>query len=161
MATGEQPGFDAVYAQLRSLAAAMTRGGGEAVLRPTDLAHRAWEKLGPHGFESERHYRAVAALAMRQILADHARRARTGKRRGERVTLTDRLGTDGPSIDLVDLHHALEDLERLDPRGHRIVVLRYMGGLTTDEVAEYLGVSRRTVLSSWKLSRVWLMDRLG
>ncbi len=153
--------FDAVYAQLKRMAAGMLARGGRMTLRPTDLAHRAWEKLDNRSFESERHYRAVAAIAMRQILADYARRGKAAKRDGERVTLTDRLGEEGLALDLVDLHHALEELEALDERGHRIVMLRYLGGLTTDEVAEHIGVSRRTVLMSWKLSRAWLMERLG
>ncbi|MCB9674792.1 MAG: sigma-70 family RNA polymerase sigma factor [Alphaproteobacteria bacterium] len=151
-----------VYDQLRSLAARYVSGSGSATLQPTALVHEAWIRLERQGgFEGREHFAAVAAKAMRQILVDRAR-ARGRDKRGNdpvRTTLSG-LADSVPDLDVVDLARALDELEAIDPRGVRIVELRWFGGLTADETAAHLGVSTRTVQASWRMSRAWLLNRL-
>jgi RNA polymerase sigma factor (TIGR02999 family) len=101
----------------------------------------------------------VAAQAMRRILVDHARGYRAAKRGGsrERVPLDDAvLCAEERAEDLVALDHALVRLARFDEQKSRIVELRFFGGLTVADVAEVLGVSRRTVERDWTLAKAWL-----
>lgn len=150
------PDFAVLYAELKTAARGLMDRGAD--LRPTELVHEAWERLEGHRFAGATHYKAVAAMAMRQILADHARSAQALKRqRPTHVTLgQDGLGT----LDVVALHLALERLETLDPRGYDVVCLRYLGGLTAEETADHLGLSRRTVQSVWRITRAWLLDQI-
>ncbi|MEZ4318783.1 MAG: ECF-type sigma factor [Myxococcota bacterium] len=152
-----------VYDRLRVLADRYLHRSGSETLRPTALVHEAWMKLqASGGFEGEEHFRAVAAKAMRQILVDRAR-AKARLKRGENPVRTSLGGVPGEEVevDVIDLNHALEELERVDPRGARVVELRFFGGLSVDEVATLLEVSPRTVAASWRLSRAWLVDRLA
>lgn len=151
-----------VYDQLRKLAASYVRRTGSSSIQPTALVHEAWLKIERHDdFADREHFAAVAATAMRQILIDRARSRGRLKRSGDRVrtTLTG-LAEDAPDLELVDLARALEQLEALDPRGVRVVELRWFGGLTAAETARALGVSTRTVEASWRTSRAWLLSRL-
>lgn len=151
-----------VYDQLRALAARYVRRSPNGSLHPTALVHEAWLKLEKGGeFNDREHFAAVASTAMRQILIDRARSRSRDKRGGNpiRTTLAG-LVDDAPDIDLFDLSTALDDLARVDPRGVRVVELRWFGGLSIDETARALGVSPRTVQSSWRLSRAWLLNRL-
>ena len=97
---------------------------------------------------------------MRRILVDWARSRGYQKRGGEakRVSLDETLpvSPDSP-IDLVGLNTAIEDLEKFDSRKARVIELRFFGGLTLDETAEVLQVSRDTVKRDWKLARNWLL----
>ena len=175
-----------VYEQLRALAGsqfAAQPGGAKSghTLQPTALVHEAYVRLirAPEGgeYESRGHFMAVAAMAMRQILTDHARRKRAAKRgggdlAGQRVDFTivestvpssDRspqaLGTKG-GLDVEQLDDVLSELERLDPRRHRVVCLRFFGGLEMSEVARIIGVSLSTVEADWRSARAWLAVRL-
>jgi RNA polymerase sigma factor (TIGR02999 family) len=155
-----------VYQELRGLAGAMFRDQrANSTLQPTALVHEAFVRL----IESERvdtrdrmHFRAVAASAMRQILADHARRRRALKRGGgaTRVAWNEPASPGEPAVDLVQLDDALERLARLDERQHRIVELRFFSGLEVDEVAAVLDVSTSTVEREWRAARAWLGGRL-
>lgn len=172
-----------VYDELRRLAAGILRGAGGAgparagggggvggaragvTLQPTLLVHEAWLKLGGSGvkWESEGHFRAVAALAMRQVLADHARARRRLKRGGGRASVTldtSMLGVDGPGSrtgpDLDRLDVALEELERRSPRMARLVVYRFFGDLSVEDAARRLGVSVSTAEADWRFARAWL-----
>jgi RNA polymerase sigma-70 factor, ECF subfamily len=153
-----------VYAHLRALAGRMVDRDVRATLRPTDIVHEAWLKLDGHAsrFESRAHFMAVAAKAMRQILIDRARRRSADKRGGglARVTLAG-IGAEDPPFDLLDLEAALAALTEVDPKGAEIVELRYLGGLSVTEAAELLGMSRSAVQASWRLSRAFLLSRLG
>jgi RNA polymerase sigma factor (TIGR02999 family) len=96
---------------------------------------------------------------MRRILVDHARRARAEKRGGEweRLDYDEALlAAEGRHVDLVALDDALHDLARLNPQHSQIVELRFFGGMTTEEVAEVLDVSARTVKREWRMARAWL-----
>jgi RNA polymerase sigma factor (TIGR02999 family) len=157
-----------VYDNLRAQAAALFRSRNQRhTLQPTALVHEAYLKLvhsdsGPLNGRS--HFMAVAATAMRQVLADHARGRRRLKRGGDtpRVTISesDVVGQESP-IDLVDLNDALTELAKLDERQARIVELRFLSGLNTQEIADLLDISRRTVELDWRFARAWLRRRLA
>jgi RNA polymerase sigma factor (TIGR02999 family) len=114
---------------------------------------------------SRAHFFAVAAKAMRQVLANHARDRRAAKRGGaegwQRVTLSEQL-TPAPQrdIDLLALDEALEGLANLDERQSRIVELRFFAEMTVEEIAHVLGVSVSTVEREWRMARAWLSARL-
>lgn len=156
-----------VYEELRALAGAYFRGQrANHTLQPTALVHEAFIRLIDQSsvqFASRRHFMAVAALAMRQILADHARRVGAGKRGGDwqRIGVEDlAAGGSGGDVDPASLHEALECLSDVDARQARVVELRFFGGLTMEEIAEVIGVSKTTVELDWRAARAWLGTRL-
>ncbi|MBI1380496.1 MAG: sigma-70 family RNA polymerase sigma factor [Planctomycetaceae bacterium] len=166
------PLWDRVYADLRAQAGAfLSRERVGHTLEPTALVHEAWFRLiraGGVQLESRGHFLALAARAMRQVLVDHAR-ARLADKRGaqrrqmggsELLQLAE-VDLDRDALDLLALEEALEDLRRLSPRLVRVVELRFHGGLTKDEAALSLGVSRNTVDRDWRTARAWLATRLG
>jgi RNA polymerase sigma factor (TIGR02999 family) len=104
---------------------------------------------------------AVASRMMRRVLVDHARARLAGKRSALRVEL-DEQGLAGPSptVDLLGLDQALDDLARKDERSARLVELRFFGGLTLDEAADTLCVSPATAERDWTFARAWLFRRL-
>ena len=101
---------------------------------------------------------------MRQILVDHARRSIAAKRGGgeKRITWGEDLavGLAGAG-EYLDLDRVLDELASINPRGHQVVELRYFGGLTAEETAEVLEISRRTVHREWERARAYLHARLG
>jgi RNA polymerase sigma factor (TIGR02999 family) len=106
----------------------------------------------------------MAARAMRHVLVDHARRRRALKRDGAltRVSWTDSaLLTGPPSLDVIELETALQELAALDPDQTRIVELRLFAGLSVEETAEVTGVSTATVKREWRTARLWLRRRLA
>lgn len=156
-----------VYEQLRALAGSFFRGQPqEHTLQATILVHEAFLRLADQSagaFRDRTHFVAVAATAMRQILTDHARRVRAAKRGGgwQRVEVDVAADEGIARVDALALDEALTELETLDQRKHRIVELRSFGGLTVEEVAALLGVSKRTVESEWRGARAWLGSKLG
>jgi RNA polymerase sigma factor (TIGR02999 family) len=156
-----------VYDELRARARYYLRSGRAGdTLQPTALVHEAYLRLAgqSEGWEGRTHFYAVAALAMRQILIDHARYHKREKRGGDaaRVTLSDGVArASEPDVDVLALGEALERLAALNERHARIVELRYIAGLTVDEVAGVLGVSRRTVEADWTFAKAWLKAELG
>ena len=160
--------LEIVYAELRGLAGAYARGQrSDHTLQPTALVNEAFLKL-VHGDEpawnDRAHFIAVAATAMRQVLTDHARARQARKRGGgwEKVSLSElRLPESGDEIDLVALDEALERLRAFDERKHKIVELRFFGGLTVEEAARVLDLSTTTVESEWRAARAWLAVRLS
>ena len=159
--------LELIYDELKRLASGqMRRERANHTLQPTALVHEAYLKLVDNeqvSWEGRAHFYAVAARAMRQILIDHARRAGAVKRGGEwkQVTFQEELTPDlGREFDLFDLHDALEKLGRLDPALARMVEVRFFGGLTLDEAAVVLGVSRRKVAKDWSFCRLWLAAEL-
>jgi RNA polymerase sigma factor (TIGR02999 family) len=157
-----------VYDQLRALAGSYFRDqAGVQTLEPTALVHEAFVRLidrRDEGWADERHFLAVAALAMRQILTDHARKRRAAKRGGgwRRITLGAAAGDPAArDVDIVDLDDALDELAELDERHARIVQMRFFGGMTTAQIADIFGVSRTTIDNDWRAARAWLNARLG
>lgn len=157
-----------VYEEFRALASSyMAREGRDHTFQPTALVNEVYLKLIDQKkttWKSKSHFFAIGAQAMRRILVDHARAARREKRGGaaQRVELHDDIAlSPGREEDILAVHEALEKLTRLDPRQAKIVELRFFGGLTVDEVAEVLEVSKRTVESDWTMVRAWLRRELG
>ena len=155
---------DSLYVELRRLAVdQMRREPRGHTLQATALVHEAWLRLG-EGEPNERgQFLARAATTMRHVLVDHARRTRSLKRGGDNVRVpleaVEAIGGDD-APDLLALDDALRDLERLDPRAHRIVELRFFGGFEVATIAELLDVGERTVKREWSTARLWLLDRL-
>jgi RNA polymerase sigma-70 factor (ECF subfamily) len=160
--------LELVYSELRGLAGGYARGQRAGhTLQPTALVNEAFLKLvhsHEPAYHDRAHFLAVAATAMRQVLMDHARSRQAGKRGGEweKVSLSDlRLEESGDEIDLVALDEALEKLRAFDERKHKVVELRFFGGLTVEEVARVLGLSTTTVEGEWRAARAWLAVRLS
>jgi len=135
-------------------------------LETTDLIHEAYLRLvasKPVDWRSRAHFFALSARLMRQILVDHARSRGYGKRGGGRrqVTFDEALVCGRVDWDLVGLDEALSALAATDARKGRVVELRFFGGLSAEETAEVLEVSTQTVLRDWRLSKVWLLRRMG
>lgn len=160
-----------VYDDLRKLAAKVFRNeNAAATLQPTALVNEAYLRLvrpREEGFTGRRHFMSVAAMAMRQILANQARDRSRLKRGGGQARITlgseaaQSAGTAGAvDIDLVALNDALARLEALDAQLARVVELRYLAGLGVEEVAEILEVNERTVRRRWNLARAWLRQAM-
>jgi RNA polymerase sigma factor (TIGR02999 family) len=164
-----------VYDELRALADAyMRRERAGHTLQPTALVHEAFLRLlrlPPGSVQNRVHFFALAAQAMRRILADHARRHRAAKRGGNAVrvpleVIEGGAGAAHPAaasdtaVAADDLDAALEDLAKLDVRQARVVELRFFGGLSIEETAEVLAVSPATVKRDWLVARAWLHREL-
>ncbi len=156
-----------VYEQLRGLARSYFRPQPRGhTLQPTALVHEAFVRLFEAGslpWKDRAHLLATAARAMRQVLVDHARRRGRSKRGGRwvRVTLDESIAPAGPpDPDLLDLEAALGRLAALDPRQERIVEMRFFGGLTVEEVAAAMDLSKSTVEAEWRVARAWLAREL-
>lgn len=166
---GESASWDVllpqIYGQLKDVARRIAGPDADsATITPTALVHDAWVKLAGDGgrdFADREHFFAVAAVTMRRLLVDGARRRQAAKRGGDRqrLTLSD-VDDDRPGVDLVELDDCLSELERLSPRQARIVELRFFAGLSVTEVARCLSVSVGTVEADWRLARAWLGRRL-
>jgi RNA polymerase sigma factor (TIGR02999 family) len=162
-----------VYAELRRIAARYMRAERKGhSLQPTALVHEAYIRLiSRHGkpLKNRVHFFAIAALVMRQILVDHARRHRAAKRgHGKRVSLDSgaiRESSDAAidpeeSEDLIALDDALTELATRNARQSRILELRFFAGLTVKEIARALDVSERTVEREAAAAQAWLYTRL-
>ena len=158
-----------VYDELRRLAAqklAQERPGH--TLQATALVHEAYLRLVGNGaephFNGRGHFFAAAAQAMRNILVDSARRKRRAKHGGgrHRVTLDEALPAPPDDADgLLALDEALTRLAAEDPEAARIVQLRYFAGLSVEEAAQALGVSRAHAYRQWTFARAWLLQALS
>jgi RNA polymerase sigma factor (TIGR02999 family) len=156
-----------VYEQLRDLARRYLKPSGRNTLQPTALVHEAYLKLADSDAASPKshsHFCAIAAVAMRQVLIDHARHGAREKRGGDRgrVTLATELGgVDDPGFDAEEIEVALTKLAALDPRAARVVEMRFFAGMTEEEIAGVMGVTDRTVRNDWRMARAWLRVELG
>ena len=156
-----------VYRELRRRAGAyLRRERPDHTLQPTALVHEAYLRLTAQdrvAWQNRAHFFAIAAQMMRRVLVDHAREHQAAKRPGAhlKVLLDDGIGAaQPPSCELMMVDEALVDLARIDPRQAQIVELRYFGGLSEQEVAAVLSVSRATVTREWQTARAWLYRRL-
>lgn len=160
--------LELVYKELRVLASQhMQREKAAHTLQPTALVHEAYLKLvggQKIDWQSRAHFFGIAARSMRQVLVDHARKRNAAKRGGglKHVTLhSDVLADSDDGCDILDLHGALERLATMDPQLSKLVEVRFFAGLTLDEAAVALGVSRRKVAKDWSVARLWLMRELN
>ena len=157
-----------VYQELRRLPAAkMAREAEGQTIQPTELVHEAWLRLvgdGGQTWENRTHFLGAAAEAMRRILVDRARRKSALRHGGGQFRL-DIEGLDlaaansDERILLVD--EALEQLRAQDPEKARIVILRFFGGLTNQEIAAHLNLGERTVERQWSFAKAWLMRSIS
>jgi RNA polymerase sigma factor (TIGR02999 family) len=163
--------YTLLYEDLRRIAGRIFRRARPShTLGPTALVHEAYLKLAgadsPERWKDSAHALAVAARAMRQVLANHARgrvaQMRGGGRARADVTLSALLGPGSEMpFEAAAIHEALERLEALDPRQARIAELRLLGGLATEQIAALLGVSSRTVELDWRMAKETLIRYLA
>ena len=154
-----------VYPELRRIARAHLARRDDT-LESAALVNEAYLKLirarGVH-CENRLHFFALSAQIIRRILVDHARRQRYAKRGGEevRVPLEETLlGTRARGVDVLALDDALASLAKVDSRKGRVVELRFFGGLSVEETAEFLRISPQTVMRDWSMAKVWLLKEL-
>jgi len=152
-----------VYEELRGLAAArMARELAGQTLQPTALVHEAWMRLvgdGDRTWQNRAHFFGAAAEAMRRILIENARRKSRLKHGGgqARLNVEDlELAETTPDDKVLLINEALERLKAQDPERAQIVVLKFFGGLTNQEVAESLNLAERTVDRQWAYAKAWL-----
>jgi RNA polymerase sigma factor (TIGR02999 family) len=156
--------FPVVYDELRRLAAA--RLAGEAAghsLDATALVHEAYLRLGDAAFADRSGFFRAAAVAMQRILVDHARHRRAGKRGGGARTINfeDDASIQCPDPDLLlDIDEALARLAVEDPFSADVARYRLFAGLSIDEAAEAMGVSRASAFREWAYARSWLATAL-
>jgi len=168
---GDQDALDQlmplVYPRLKTIANALERHQSPAVnLQATALVNEAFLRLVKQqklGWEGREHFFSAAALTMRRILTDHARRSIAARRGGQRkrVPLHDEL--QWVSInheETLDLNAAMDELGQFDPRKVQVVELRYFLGCTAEETADVLGISKNTVDRESDVARAWLFRRL-
>jgi RNA polymerase sigma factor (TIGR02999 family) len=155
-----------VHQELRKRAAAyLRRERRDHTLQPTALVHEAYIRLMGQRhvtWQNRAQFFGVASNIMRRILVDYARERQAAKRPGGiRVTLDEALGAaEPPDCELLMLDAALDDLARLDKRQANIVELKYFAGLSEEEVAAVLSLSRATITREWQSARAWLYRRL-
>jgi RNA polymerase sigma factor (TIGR02999 family) len=140
---------------------------GNHTLQTSALINEAYLKLVGQrnvGFESRTHFFAIAARLMRRILVDHARSKHREKRGGDatELPLDEALyvAERQPNVDLVALDEALNRLAEVDPQQARIVELRYFSGLTLEETAAAMKISRTSVAEDWNVAKAWLHREL-
>jgi len=157
-----------IYTDLQRLARRQLHYGQHGnTLDTTSLVHEAYLKLVDQSrasWQDRGHFFAVAALAMRQIIVDYARRAQAKKRGGNeplRSLEGVQIAVEAQADTLVELDEALGRLASLGARLTQVVECRFFAGLTEEETAQALGVSVRTVARDWKRARAWLRHEMG
>ncbi len=156
-----------IYAELRKLAhRQLRRERRNRTLQSTALVHEAWLRLVDQKqahWRDRAHFFAVSGQMMRRILVDHARAQHAEKRGGGASVLALDETMDMPaqrSLEMIALDDALNELARLDARQSQVIELRFFAGLSIDETAEALGVSKATVNRDWVTGRAWLLREL-
>jgi len=160
--------FPAVYEELRGLAQSRMRHERAGMtIQTTALVHEVYLRLSNDldaRWENPRHFFAAAAEAMRRILVERARHHGRQKRGGnrERVAL-DSVDPAMPEADpdaLISLNDALDELRSFDADLYEVVMLRFFGGMTVEEVAAAIDRSPRSVKNDWSVARAWLLRRI-
>ena len=167
ISAGERGALDRLlpllYAELRRLAGRYMRQERTGhTLQPTALVHEAYLRLTNQEratWQNRAQFMAVAGQAMRRILVDHARKRAASKRAGAMTMVED--GRAVKAEEILDVHFALEKLERLDPQQARLVELRYFAGLSAEETAEATGLALRTSEREWSAAKAWLRSELA
>ena len=155
----------------RAAAAEFARQPAGHTLQPTAVVHEAWMRLARRegraapALKDRKHFFTLASKVMRQILVDHARARVTAKRgAGASVTRielhTPLEANRRPDLDILALEEALSKLARLSEPRARLVELRFFGGLSQDEAAEALDISRSEAARQWRAVKAWLAAEL-
>jgi RNA polymerase sigma factor (TIGR02999 family) len=156
-----------VYEELRILAAQkLAHESPGQTLQATALVHEAYLRLvgdEPRNWDSQGHFFAAAAEAMRRILVENARRKNRDKHGGQlkRLDVTEldvAVSTDDETLLLVD--EALEKLSEIDEVGAKLIKLRFFGGIPNIEAAKILGIPERTAKRTWSYARAWLYEEI-
>lgn len=155
-----------VYDELKRTARRyLRRERSDISLQTTELINEAFLKLvdrRENDWQNRAHFFAVAARVVRNLLVDHARRKRFAKRDGRKIALDEiQIALPETAVNLLSLHEALNNLEKIDERKSRIVELRFFGGLSAKETAEVLDVSEITVKREWLKAKAWLYSELN
>src|SRR5690349_10340664 len=157
-----------VYEELRRQAARYLRREQPGhTLQTTALIHEAYVRLVDQRnvqWQNRAHFFGIAAQLMRRILVDYARTKKRVKRGGSdiKVSLADAdVAVKGQDLDVVALDEALQRLAQIDEQQSRVVELRYFSGLTVEETAEVMGISKATVKRDWSVARAWLYRELS
>jgi len=158
-----------VYAELRRQAARqLRRERPDHTLQTTGLIHEAYLKLVDQKsvrWESRTHFFAIASQLMRRVLVDYARARNRAKRGGDDVRLSisaaEEKASEPKGVDLIALDEALTRLGAIDEQQSRVVELRYFSGLSLEETAEILDISRATAAREWSMARAWLHRELS
>jgi RNA polymerase sigma factor (TIGR02999 family) len=155
-----------VYDELKRTARRyLRRERSDISLQTTELINEAYLKLVDRresDWQNRAHFFAVAARIVRNLLIDHARRKQFTKRDGRKIALDEiQIASPEAAVNLLSLHEALNNLEKIDERKSRIVELRFFGGLGAKETAEVLGVSEITVKREWLKAKAWLYSELS
>ena len=157
-----------VYDELRRQAARyLRREKAGHTLQTTALIHEAYVRLVDQRnmqWQNRAHFFGIAAQMMRRILVDHARSKKRAKRGGSdiRVSLGDaEVAAKDQELDVVALDEALERLARVDEQQSRVVELRFFSGLSVEETAEVMGISKSTVKRDWSMAKAWLHRELS
>lgn len=157
-----------VYDELRRLARRyISRERPGHTMQTSDLVHEVYLRLIDHRriqWQDRTHFMAVAAQAMRRILVEHARARHGAKRGGHQLRVTLSEAADVPyeqASDLLNLDEALTALAALDLRKSRMIELRYFAGLSVEETAEVLGISRATLMRDWQAAKLWLTREMS
>jgi RNA polymerase sigma factor (TIGR02999 family) len=154
-----------VYAQLKGIASRQRRGeAAEHALQTTELVHEAYLQMfagQPPEWPDRKHFFAYASTVMRHLLVADARQRLTQKRGGNllRVTLS-HLGHEPREDELIALDEALTRLADIDPRKAEIVVMRFFGGLSIEEICALIELSPASVHSELKAARGWLLQAM-
>ncbi len=156
-----------VYEELRRHAAVrMAQEPAGQTLQPTALVHEAWLRLSHDDaqvWQNRAHFFGAAAEAMRRILIENARRKSRLKRGGDQIRVEfDELELEGTTPDdkILLIDEALQRLQEEDPEKARVVLLKFFGGRTNQEVADMLGVTERTVERHWAYAKAWLFESI-
>jgi RNA polymerase sigma factor (TIGR02999 family) len=159
--------FSVIYTELHDTAhRQLARGRPGETLGTTALVNECYLKLvasAQRSFEDRRHFLAVAAKAMRQIVVDYARRSTALKRGGGVAAASldpSQLADPGRSEEIVALDEAVSGLAAIDERLARLVECRFFGGLSVEETAEVLEISPRTVKRDWRKARALLFENM-
>ena len=157
-----------VYEELRRQAARyLRRENAGHTLQTTALIHEAYVRLVDQRnvqWQNRAQFFGMAAQMMRRILVDHARTKKRVKRGGSdiRISLADvDIAVKGQEIDVVALDEALQRLAAIDEQQSRVVELRFFSGLTVEETAEVMGISKATVKRDWSMAKAWLHRELS
>jgi RNA polymerase sigma factor (TIGR02999 family) len=166
-ATAREELLERCYRELHAIARRQAiREHKHNTLQATALLHEAYLRLFGNAqskWQNRAHFFAIAARQMRQIMVDYSRNRSAEKRGGDVVqfSLDDGDGARDFDFDqLLTVHHALEQLESVDPRLVRVVECKYFAGMTDEEIAEGLGISFAQVRRDWSFARSWLKSKL-
>ena len=157
--------YTVLYSDLKRLARGHLSNAGPITLDPSAIVHEAWLRCdGGQTTGSRKQFFAYASAVMRSVIVDHVRE-RMAQKRGSGVadvTLSTAAFDELPQHpDLVSVDEALQALGRIDERGHKLVEMRYFGGMTMEEIAEVMELSVPTLKRDWRRARAFLFDYLS